>query len=46
MLGKNVINLEPNTNEVEIDATTFKTGLYFARIESVNGTKTIKLIKN
>lgn len=46
VLGKNVINLEPNTNEVEIDATTFKTGLYFARIESVNGTKTIKLIKN
>lgn len=46
VLGKQVIDLNPSSTEVKIDASSLKTGLYFARIESVSGIKTIKLIKN
>lgn len=45
ILGKQVVSLTSNSNEVQIDASTLNTGLYFARIESNSGTKTIKLIK-
>ena len=45
ILGKEVITLNPNTEEVKIDASTLPIGLYFARIESLNGIKTIKLIR-
>lgn len=45
ILGKEVLSIAPNSNEVTIDATSFKTGVYFARIEGVNGTKTVKLIR-
>ncbi len=46
ILGKEVISLNPNSSEAQIDASTLNTGLYFARIESNSGIKTIKLIKN
>jgi len=46
VLGKQVVALEPNANETKIDASELNLGVYFARIESVNGSKTIKLIKN
>lgn len=46
MLGKNVLSLRPNTNDdVTIDGTSLKSGLYFAKIESENGTSTLKLVK-
>ncbi|WP_461597718.1 T9SS type A sorting domain-containing protein [Winogradskyella sp.] len=46
ILGKQVISLSPNSNEAVIDASSLKTGVYMARIEGVNGSKTIKLVKN
>ncbi len=46
ILGKEVISLNPNSTEAQIDASTLNTGLYFARIGSNSGIKTIKLIKN
>lgn len=45
ILGKQVMALTPNSNDVEINTSTIKTGIYFARIEGVNGSKTVKLIK-
>jgi hypothetical protein len=46
ILGKNVLNIQPNALEVEINATGLKSGLYLARISGAQGTKTVKLIKN
>jgi hypothetical protein len=45
ILGKQVMALTTNSNDVEINTSTIKTGIYFARIEGVNGSKTVKLIK-
>lgn len=45
ILGKEVLTITPNTSETTIDASTFKTGVYFARIEGVSGTKTVKLVR-
>jgi len=45
ILGKQVINMAPIANEAAIDASSLNSGIYFARIEGVNGSKTIKLIK-
>lgn len=45
ILGKQVASLAPNTNDVEVNTANIKAGVYFARIESVNGSKTVKLIK-
>lgn len=46
VLGKQVLSVKPNLNEVQIDASSLKTGLYFAIIKAISGSKTIKLIKN
>ena len=46
MLGKQVLSLNPRSAEAQIDASTLNIGLYFVRIESNSGIKTIKLIKN
>ncbi|WP_452221248.1 T9SS type A sorting domain-containing protein [Lacinutrix salivirga] len=46
VLGKQVITLSPNTDNVSIDATSLNSGLYFAKVNSANGSKSIKLIKN
>jgi hypothetical protein len=45
VLGKQVISLNPNSEEVSIDASTLPAGLYFARIKSEIGSNSIKLIK-
>ncbi|MDG1714911.1 T9SS type A sorting domain-containing protein [Lacinutrix sp.] len=45
ILGKQVISVSPNTLETSIDASNLKTGVYFARIDGVNGSKTVKLIR-
>ena len=46
VLGKQVLSLEPRSNNVSIDASELTKGLYFAKIESDTGTSNIKLIKN
>lgn len=46
VLGKNVMSLTADNNEVKIDGSKLNTGLYFAKIETVNGINTIRLIKN
>jgi len=45
ILGKQVSTLTPNTSAVEISTSNIKSGVYFARIEGINGSKTVKLIK-
>ncbi|WP_370392507.1 T9SS type A sorting domain-containing protein [uncultured Winogradskyella sp.] len=46
MLGKQVLSLEPNTNEVTLNAADLKSGIYLAKLATANGSKTIKLVKN
>jgi hypothetical protein len=46
ILGKQVISLKPNNTEAVIDASNLKDGLYLAQISTVNGSQTVKLIKN
>ncbi|MFT5846742.1 MAG: hypothetical protein ACJARX_001694 [Psychroserpens sp.] len=45
ILGKKVMTLSPNATEAVIDVSTLKTGMYFVKMESDNGSKTVKLIK-
>jgi hypothetical protein len=46
VLGKNVLSFKPNASEVTIDGSSLKSGLYFARINTLNGSSSLKLIKN
>ena len=46
LLGKRVLNLSPNSQQVTIDGSGLKTGIYLARLSSNGLTKTIKLVKN
>jgi hypothetical protein len=46
ILGKSVMSLSPNSNEAIIDGSSLKSGLYFARINTLNGSSSLKLIKN
>lgn len=46
ILGKQVLSLMPNSNEVILDSSSLRTGVYMAKIEGENGTKTVKLVKN
>jgi hypothetical protein len=45
ILGKQITTLVPNASNVEISTANITSGIYFARIESTNGSKTVKLIK-
>ena len=45
ILGKQVWTLNPNVENAVIDATTLNSGLYFAKLHSDFGTKTLKLVK-
>lgn len=45
ILGKQVMSLNPNANELTISSTSLNSGLYFAKINSNSGTSTIKLVK-
>lgn len=45
ILGKNVLSLSPNSEEIKIDGSGLTTGLYFARIKTTKGISSIKLIK-
>lgn len=46
ILGKQIQVLEPNATETTINAADLSNGIYFAAINSENGSKTIKLVKN
>lgn len=43
--GKQVMFLQPNSFEMTIDASVFSQGIYLARVNSVNGVETFKLVK-
>lgn len=45
VLGKQVMNLQPNNTNVTIDATALPNGLYFARMVTELGSSSTKLIK-
>ena len=45
ILGKSVLLMTPKSSEVTIEARSLRTGLYFAKIETANGSQTVKLIK-
>ena len=45
ILGKQVLSIGSNTSNVTIDASHLKSGLYFAKVDTDLGTKTVKLIK-
>jgi hypothetical protein len=45
ILGKNVMNLKPETTEATIDATRLKSGIYFAKIKTANGLSSLKLVR-
>ena len=45
VLGKQVLNLNPNATEAAINATNLINGMYFAKINTTSGSKSIKLIK-
>lgn len=46
ILGKQVVNINPNAAEAVIDASSLRDGLYLAKISTENGSQTVKLIKN
>lgn len=45
MLGKSVLNINPNNFETTINASSLNSGLYFARIKTESGINSVKLIK-
>ncbi|WP_299366293.1 T9SS type A sorting domain-containing protein [Winogradskyella sp.] len=45
ILGKQVLTLSPNSNEAIIDASSLRTGVYFAKVQGANGSKTIRLVR-
>lgn len=46
VLGKSVISIEPKADRAVVDGSNLKSGLYFAKIETAEGSSSIKLIKN
>jgi hypothetical protein len=46
VLGKEVLSLSANTSKATIIGTNLKSGIYFAKINTENGTSSIKLVKN
>ena len=45
VLGKKVLSMSPNTTDATINGASLKAGLYFAKITTVNGVSSIKLVK-
>jgi len=45
ILGKQVLSLAPNAIEANIDASALKSGLYFAKINTANGSSSLKLVR-
>jgi len=45
ILGKNVLSLKPNAIEAKIETSGLKSGVYFAKVNTINGSSTLKLVK-
>ena len=45
ILGKQVLSLAPNASEAKIDASALRSGLYFAKINTDNGSSSLKLVR-
>lgn len=45
ILGKNVMSLKPEASEATINASQLKSGLYFAKINTANGSSNLKLVR-
>ena len=45
ILGKQVLSLTPEATEAKIDASVLKSGLYFAKINTDNGSSSLKLVR-
>ncbi|MGC6431188.1 MAG: T9SS type A sorting domain-containing protein [Jejuia sp.] len=45
VLGKEVLSLKSNKEQVDIDASGLKSGIYFAKINTLSGNGSVKLIK-
>lgn len=45
VLGKSVISMEPNENRAVINGSELRSGLYFAKVETNEGTSSFKLVK-
>ena len=45
MLGQRVARLAPNANHVQVDMSTLKTGVYFAKVTTAKGTETLRILK-
>jgi len=46
ILGKNVLSISPNSPKAIVDARNLKTGIYFAKIKTIEGYNSVKLVKN
>ena len=46
VLGKQVLALKANSNKVVLSGAALNNGIYFARVNAENGSKTLKLVKN
>ena len=45
VLGKEVLNMQPNSLEATVDGQNLSNGLYFAKVTAVSGSQTIRLVK-
>lgn len=45
VLGKSVMAIQPNEDRAVIDGSSLKSGLYFAKVETAEGVRSVKLIK-
>ena len=45
MLGQRVARLASNANHVQVDMSTLKTGVYFAKVTTAKGTETLRILK-
>lgn len=45
VLGKKVLSIAPNAASINLDATALTSGLYIARVTTVQGTQSLKLLK-
>lgn len=46
LLGKEVLNYKPMGSSFSINASNFKNGIYLAKLNSLKGSQTFKLVKN
>ncbi len=45
ILGKVVLTKSVNSNQATLDASSLNSGIYFAKISSISGSETVKLVK-